>query len=252
MQQPAQDLVALRWQPNRVGLVLSAAFLPLLLWLGCWQLERADYKAQIVALNAANQQAPAVDLAALASVADAQYRAVRVTGRYQPAPQFVVDNRVRNGRPGYEIVQLFSPADGSAKLLVNRGWIGADLDRATLPQVPAPAGQVTLSGTLYQRLPGGLQLDDRVAQPLAGQQRVGWIDRSRVAEWLNEPLYAYQLRLDRASPGALETGWPVVAVYPQKHTGYAVQWFIMAGVLALLTLLANSNLSAWWRARRGR
>jgi cytochrome oxidase assembly protein ShyY1 len=128
--------------------------------------------------------------------------------------------------------------------------VAADPDRRILPWLPAPTGELTLAGALYQRLPGGLQLDDRVVPPLADRQRVGWLDVPRLAGWLGRPLYPYQLRLDRAEPGALETGWPVVAIYPQKHTGYALQWFIMAGVLALLTVLANSNLAAWLRARR--
>jgi surfeit locus 1 family protein len=34
-------------------------------------------------------------------------------------------------------------------------------------------------------------------------------------------------------------------VQPAKHTGYAVQWFIMAAVLLLMTLIANSNLGSF-------
>mgnify|MGYP000143624448 CR=1 FL=1 len=60
---------------------------------------------------------------------------------------------------------------------------------------------------------------------------------------------AYQLRLDQDSPGALQTGWAAVSVQPAKHTGYAVQWFVMALVLLLMTLIANSNLVEWLKQR---
>ncbi len=249
MSKATNGSVAFAWQPSRVGVFLSLLFLPLLLWLGFWQLDRADQKRLILATYQANQAAASVALGELDG-ADAQYRRVRVRGRYLPTPQLVIDNRVRHGRPGYEIAQLFAPSDGTPPLLVNRGWVAADLDRRTLPVLPAPTGEQTVEGSLYRRLPGGLQLDDRVAAPLADRQRVGWLDVPRLAGWLARPLYPYQLRLERGAPGALEVGWPVVAIYPQKHTGYAVQWFIMAAVLVLLTVLANSNLAAWLRAQR--
>ena len=36
-----------------------------------------------------------------------------------------------------------------------------------------------------------------------------------------------------------------VAVQPEKHTAYAVQWFVMAAVLLVMTLIANSNVGSW-------
>ena len=36
--------------------------------------------------------------------------------------------------------------------------------------------------------------------------------------------------------------WQVVNVSPQKHQGYAVQWFAMAAVLFIFYLLRSSNL----------
>lgn len=45
--------------------------------------------------------------------------------------------------------------------------------------------------------------------------------------------FAFELRAE-AGPATYETQWPVVAMGPEKHLGYAVQWFAMA--LALLGL----------------
>jgi cytochrome oxidase assembly protein ShyY1 len=56
---------------------------------------------------------------------------------------------------------------------------------------------------------------------------------------------AYQLRLDQDSIGALKTGWTTVAVKPEKHVGYAVQWFAMAITLLIMTIIANSNVVSW-------
>ena len=70
----------------------------------------------------------------------------------------------------------------------------------------------------------------------------------RASELFGRPFYAYQLRLDRDSPGALQTGWPTVAVQPEKHTAYAVQWFTMAAVLVIMAISAMSNLTSWLAA----
>ena len=45
--------------------------------------------------------------------------------------------------------------------------------------------------------------------------------------------FAYEVRAE-AGPGTFETNWPVIAMGPEKHLGYAVQWFAMA--LALFGL----------------
>jgi surfeit locus 1 family protein len=36
------------------------------------------------------------------------------------------------------------------------------------------------------------------------------------------------LRLDETTPSALPRYWPVTSMSPEKHRGYAVQWFLMA------------------------
>ena len=58
------------------------------------------------------------------------------------------------------------------------------------------------------------------------------------------------LKLDEASPGAFRTGWQAVNMMPERHTGYALQWFGLALALAILTLFANTNLATLWRYYR--
>ncbi|BBP67889.1 hypothetical protein PHLH5_54300 [Pseudomonas sp. Cab53] len=42
--------------------------------------------------------------------------------------------------------------------------------------------------------------------------------------------FSYELR-QQGGPGAYRTDWPVVSMGPEKHLGYAVQWFAMAAAL---------------------
>jgi surfeit locus 1 family protein len=104
---------------------------------------------------------------------------------------------------------------------------------------------VIIKGSLYRTLAGGLQLDDGIEVPVEWPVRVGWITAERAQVLYQKPFYSYQVRLDSGSPGALETGWPVVSINPEKHIAYSVQWFLMSGVLILMGIAANSNLIEW-------
>jgi len=242
----AQKTYVFKWQPNAKLLLFSALMLPLLLELGYWQLQRADEKQQILDQYQTNAQLPPVStVAELASEGDLQYRRVWIEGRIDNQRTIILDNRVKRGRPGYEILQAVEVRGASQKLLVNRGWVPASLDRAILPAIPEIGTEVQLRGFLYRRLSGGYQLDDGVGTVVDWPSRVGWIGVERAEELFGERFFPYQLRLDHDSPGALETGWVTVSVQPQKHTAYAVQWFAMALTLLILTLIANSNLISW-------
>ena len=249
--QPQQTADKFLWQPNAKLLLFVCLMTPLLISLGYWQLDRAEEKRQILAEFVGNQQSAPATLAELNGDDNLQYRAVQFSGKLDATRRLLLDNRVRNSRPGYEVFEVLTPVTGSHKILVNRGWVQASLDRNQLPEIASLNGDVRLSGSLYRALKGGLQLDDGIAIVSNWPARVGWVSAVRAEELYGEEFFAYQLRLDSDSPGALQTGWPTVAVQPEKHTAYAVQWFVMALVLLIMTVNANSNIAAWLKYKMG-
>lgn len=238
-----------KWQPNGKLLLLVLCLFPLLMFLGFWQLERAVEKQGIVDEFTVNRQAAPAGIEALDGDDNLQYRTALLVGVLDADRRVILDNRVKLGRPGYEILEVLSIEGFEQKILVNRGWVPAALDRDVLPDVPSVLGQVELRGAMYRTL-GGYRLDDGVGVITQWPARVGWISSDRAAVLFAEEFYPYQLRLEAASPGALTTGWVTVAVQPAKHTGYAVQWFAMAAVLLLMTVIANSNLTDWLKSKR--
>jgi cytochrome oxidase assembly protein ShyY1 len=250
-EQPQPTADKFSWQPNAKLLLFAALMMPLLISLGYWQLDRAEEKREILAEFVGNQQSAPVALAELNGDTNLQYRAVQLRGKLDATRRLLLDNRVRNSRPGYEIFELLTPLAGSQKILVNRGWVQASLDRNQLPEIAPLTGEVRLSGSLYRVLKGGLQLDDGIDIVSSWPARVGWVSVERAERLFGEEIFAYQLRLDSDSPGALQTGWPTVAIQPEKHTAYAVQWFVMALVLLIMTLNANSNMAAWLKYKMG-
>ena len=249
-QDPQFSREKFEWQLNTKIIVFSLVLFPLLIVLGFWQLERAEEKRSIVDEFRLNQQAPPATLEDLLESSNHQYRSAWLTGTLDGGRRIFLDNRVKHGRPGYEVVEAMTVLGlnvgaGPQLVLVNRGWVAASLDRRQLPQIETVVGEVQLRGSLYRNLRGGYRLDDGISTITEWPSRVGWASVERAAELFGADFYAYQLRLDADSIGALDTGWVTVAVQPAKHTGYAFQWFAMAVVLLVMTLIANSNFGSW-------
>ena len=76
------------------------------------------------------------------------------------------------------------------------------------------------------------------------------IDVEDMNAQLQKDLLPRYVRLDEGSPGAFVTGWQAVNMTPEKHIGYAFQWFAMAFALVIWFVFANSNLVEYWRSRR--
>ncbi len=238
-----------RWRANRLLLVFAAIFLPLTIALGFWQLGRGEEKAALLAEYQQREAAPPLPVAELVDHDDISYRRVQARGEFDNRRLVLLQNRVRDGVPGYEVVAPFREASSGRWLLVNRGWLAAsDHDIPAVPPVPGP---VLISGHLYLSPGDPFTLG-------AEQWREAWpqvlqnLEFGPLAEQLGESLPPWSLRLDAESPGALVVGWPRVAVSPQQHRAYAVQWFALAVALVLLTIFANSNLGELLRRKRKR
>ena len=237
--------LSLMWTPNKTMLALALLFLPLLLALGTWQLGRAEQKRLLEAQMEQRQSRAPVALATLQT--PEPYTPVMVVGEYDNQHVWLLDNRQRDGRPGYEVVQAFIPESGQ-RVLINRGWLAAGPQRSQLPDVPRVQGHTTIFAEVAE-------VSDHPLLSASSEQHswpriITQIEPAVMAEQIGEPLAAFYLRLDASSSSALRTGWARLNMSSAKHSGYAAQWFAMAFALAVLTLFANSNLGEVLRQRR--
>jgi cytochrome oxidase assembly protein ShyY1 len=228
------------WNPGWKLSLFVIFLMPLLLYLGFWQLQRAEEKATLVANQSALREQAAAPLAEQKINSLKRFQPVLLTGEFQAGKDFLLDNQRYQGRIGYELLTPFRLQPDGQLVLVSRGWIAGSVDRQVLPRPSDIAGQVALSGEVY--IPLG--------EPflLAAQQwSADWpkviqaVDFELASESVGETLFPYVIRLAPASPGVLDRHWQVVNVPPSKHTAYAVQWFAMAGALLVLYVLAGSG-----------
>ena len=241
MSAPTQTRQPFRWRFNKGVVLFVVVFLPLTVALGFWQLDREREKRALLDEYRTRETARPRPLADLSPSGDHLYRRVQVRGRFDNNRTVLLENRIRRGRPGFEVVTLFILEDNAAPIWVNRGWLAGYLDRNRLPEVPTVEGVVSLHGHLYQPLAEPFVVGDEVWRQ-QWPQVLQNLDLDMLSSRLDAPFYPFRLRLDQGAPGALATGWTVVNVMPEKHRGYAIQWFAMAAALLLLALFANTNL----------
>ncbi len=249
-----------QWQWNKKVLCFAGIFLPLMVSLGFWQLDRAEQKRVILELQQQRVGATVVDLANVVRETDNQFRNV-ATNIVDDVRVFLVDNKVRHGRSGYEVLMPLRVrvGDGEQWLLLNRGWLPGGSDRSALPSVPAfKPGMI--NGYLYRSQGKGIVLKAQVWPKNKWPLVIQSIDIDKISAHLGVDIYPYLLRVVANSvadsgntPGqrsSLETGWQVVNALPEKSVAYAVQWFAMAFALVILTIFASSNLADVLRGRK--
>ena len=241
----------LGWDLEWRSAVFVLLFVPLFVVLGFWQLARAEEKRTIARQWEQRRQLPAAALESLPlQPAALAHRRVRLQGRFLERYSFLLDNRIRDGRYGVEVITPFQT--GTAIVLVNRGWLEGDPYRRALPEIPPPPAQLsTLEGSVYVA-PGESYTLGSINSDQSWPRLVQAVDVPAMADMLGKPLWPYTVRLSMDSPVALLADWPLVNMRPEKHSAYAVQWFGMALALAALGVWRNTTLPALVASRRAR
>ncbi|HEY4581273.1 MAG TPA: SURF1 family protein [Lysobacter sp.] len=215
--------------------------------LGAWQGGRAVEKERMLAAaDAVLARRQAVPLAAGdATDAGARYDWAAGRGSFLATPPILLDNQQRDGRVGMRAYAAFQP-QGGAPLLVDLGWQAVGGDRAP-PQVRVPEGEVDLRGLLAPPPSPGIRMG--AAMVLQGDALLAVrLETAAVAAALGLPRLAPRvLRLDPELPIGYTRDLQLFAntLTPDRHRGYAVQWYGLA-----LTTLAIALVLTFRRSRR--
>lgn len=233
-------------------LALAAALvsLAILLSLGFWQVQRLAWKEELIATIDARTAAEPVPLSVVLasdrSLADEEYRPVRVEGAFVHAAErhFFATHGGASGFYVYTPLRL----DNGDHLFVNRGFVPYDRkDPATRPE-SQPQGPVSVVGLVRVALvekPSAIVPDNNPAGNV-----FYWKDIRAMAASAGLPEGAPILGLfvdadDTPNPGGLPIGGVTIVNLSNNHLQYAVTWFGVAAALA-------GVLGVWgWRAYRG-
>ena len=112
-----------RFRPGIAPTLVVLMLLPLMVGLGFWQLARGHEKQLLVDRYAERRAAEPVSSAQLNDMADPAFRRVHLRGQLDGEHSVLLDNRMRDGKAGVELLQPFHDQPSGLWLLVNRGWL---------------------------------------------------------------------------------------------------------------------------------
>lgn len=216
--------------------------------LGFWQLGRAsESRALAERIERAAAEPPIRLETSDAADETLRYRPAELAGRYVPDRQILVDNIVRDGVAGYDVLTPFEPLDGGPWLIVNRGWVPGNPDRQVLPDVPVGGERRVVEGILDAPRVPGLRLGDAPAEesrrPLTV---VSFPTIGDLETILGRPLFGYQLLLADDEPDGYARDLPGPALEPERHLAYAAQWWLFGSIAG------GAAGAVGWRAFRRR
>lgn len=234
---------ARRWRrPSWFAVALTLVGVALFVRLGVWQLDRANQAQQLLAAFDAAPKAAFEDFAAVRVMPPMdRFPHVRVSGQFLADRGYLRDEQMRDGKLGVEAYAAFAPSGTNEVLLVDRGWIAWSHEPGTHPALPPlPQGEAALTG-VYAPFPGnGIRVGgNALARQTQWPKLTLAIDAQEIAADLNRPLLPRVLLLEADAASGFVRSWTPSVMPPERHRGYAVQWFAFAVAAIVIFVLLH-------------
>ncbi|MCE9679736.1 SURF1 family protein [Shewanella sp. AS1] len=207
----------------------------ILVKLGFWQLERAKEKQQLQqALEARQASAPIGYPELLTLSPEAGLTGYRLKVEVDPShqPLILLDNQIYQGKVGYLAYQIMQVTPDMPLLLVELGFMPGPIDRRQLPQPPGIKQALSLDGRLYRKSTN--PMSEHLLPENGNPMRVQNLNFDELEQRLNIKLAPAVLQPTQLPGSELPHPWQPIPLTSEKHLGYAVQWFSMAGAFAIL------------------
>lgn len=213
------------------ALLLGLAGVVFLCGLGSWQIQRMYEKRAQLDEMTAGISSPAVAVPAILNPEKDRYRPVVAEGRFTGETLYVLSGKAMIGA-GVQVISVLQMADGR-RLLVDRGFLPDD-DKHKALSVSA----VKIVGNLMW------PRDSNEYTPPPDTKTGMWFGRdaeAMAAVLQTEPVFI----VAREPTGDGIEAMPVdTSTIPNDHWGYAITWFLLAAVWAVMTA------GLVWRIRR--
>ncbi|TKB47618.1 SURF1 family protein [Ferrimonas sediminicola] len=202
--------------------------------LGWWQLQRAEEKRELLSRMVDNGRI-ALRWDQVTGDEALGGRHLSLVGRLRPEHSLLLDNRIQSGRVGYQWLLPVEVTEDQPWLLLDLGFVAAPENRAELPVLPAVPSQARLSGRLYR--PGHNPLANQLRPEPGPVTRIQAVNFPQLSAWLGRPLQPWLLFVQQPAELGFERHWRPVTLSPERHRGYALQWFGLALAWAVVAAL---------------
>lgn len=200
----------------------------LLITLGTWQINRLEWKNNLIKDIKTNRSRPPISLddllvEILPEDKNPDDRRVHFTGLFQKVKPFKLLMQVREGKLGYHLITPFLLDEG-AQILLNLGWVPADIDPET---IILPTDTQNLNGIMQSATERNAYTPDSnydtqeffIIDPLEVAHEKAWPTLLPFFVTLTTPLLGitkYPLPVERQ-----------IAIR-NSHLEYALTWYLLA------------------------
>jgi surfeit locus 1 family protein len=226
-----------------IGLVFTLVIFFVLVILGFWQLSRAHEKEALLTQTVRFANSAPMDFKVWL-LHPQDYQKVTITGFFIPNKNVFIDKMSAAGQVGFEVLSAFDTA--GKLLLIDRGFIEGSRTQRQIPFLPSVEGTVTFIGKMkpFEKKSVQLGKTDLTHFPL----QLTSFNGSLLQQAFGNRLLPYTLLLDPSARFGFVREFTVTTMKPEKHYGYAVQWFLMA--LAWLICAILLYCRPLWRHKK--
>jgi surfeit locus 1 family protein len=218
-------------RPGWLLTIAASLGLTLTLFASYWQFEKAASKALLQAEYTTRQAAQQIDLNdRVPSTEIVANRKVRVDGVYAPTKVIYLDNRIRNGIAGYEVIVPLRISGSERFVLVNRGWVARGRSRSDVPAVAIPEQQVTVTGTAVIPDERVLELSEATIEGRIWQNLL--LSRFRDIQHIDIVDFVLEESSARQDGSSRNGAVPDFGI--EKNKIYGVQWLLFAALILFL------------------
>jgi len=212
------------------GILITFTFAGLVS-LGFWQLDRADEKQAIVNAIVLAQSSPAKPLEP-ENINSKEHYKVLLNGYFDSDKQFIYDNQIVKSNAGYYVLTPFILNNNSA-ILVNRGFVPWYGKRDKLIDIVIDSHPRTIEvGLIKPQKRIQLKKQDVDTSFPILIQSLDLDQFSLLSGYQFVPMLA---QLDINASNGFFRQWKPFYGSVDKHLGYALQWFLMALVLLIVS-----------------
>ena len=216
--------------PRLLPTLLTFFMLPVLLWLGTWQVERLHWKEALIATISERVHDAPLEVPYVATE-QADYRPAIAYGEFKHDLQlFVMSSDLATGKGGYHVLTPLQLTRGQY-LLVDRGWIPFE-HKNQQDGFNKPVGTVEIHGIL--RVPTKPSWVMPNNDPIKGNWYSIDLPSMAAADKLGDFLPYILEADDTANVGGFPIGGQTRLTLPNDHFSYALTWYSFAIILLII------------------
>ncbi|MDG1995081.1 MAG: SURF1 family protein [Emcibacteraceae bacterium] len=205
--------------------------------LGHWQVERLDWKLDIIEkieLRATSE--PVALPQGMVDQEKLEYLHITITGTFENNAELTMYSVGPNGEPGYDLYTPLKMRDGRS-VIVNRGWVPERIKEQSKRLISLISEETIVIGLL--RKPWGKMWYGPENEPDNNMWFNGDIDAMAstmgISGYFPMFLYADKIDSDNIFPVAGRTEFNIV----NNHFDYALTWYGLSIVLLVIYLIAH-------------